>query len=75
MATAVWTVTARKFHACMQYPRCYRRIKPGEDYARHVVFPGDDANNSGRPLVLVLCQECQLDYGRGMPPRRRRRKR
>lgn len=74
MAVTAWTVTARKRHACDNYPRCFRGIKPGEDYARHVAFPGDDANSSPRPLVLNLCQPCQTEYDRPMPPRRATRK-
>jgi hypothetical protein len=74
MATTAWTVTARKRHSCDNYPRCYRGIKPGEDYARHVAFPGDDANNSSRPWVLNLCQHCHTEHGREMPPRRTARK-
>lgn len=75
MATSAYTVTARKRRSCDQYPRCYNGIRPGDDYARHVVFPGDDANNSPRPWVLNLCRECQTEYDREMPLRRTSRKR
>lgn len=69
MATAASTVRCRKARRCDDYI-CERWIKPGEDYARHVAFPGDDANHGPRPLVIGICQDCQTQYGRGMPPRR-----
>lgn len=70
MATSAYTVTARKRHSCDNYPPCYRGIEPGEDYARHVAFPGDEVNGGPIPWVMNLCQPCQTEYDRPMPPRR-----
>ena len=75
MAFTAHTITARRDRPCGQYPSCPNGdIKAGDDYARHVAFPGDDANNSPRPLTLDLCQPCHTDYGREMPPRPTRKK-
>lgn len=75
MAVTAHTITAREWRPCGNYPQCdYDDIKPGADYARHVAFPGDDANNSPRPLVLDLCQPCQTEFDCPMPPRRAIRK-
>lgn len=75
MAVTAHTITARRDRPCGNYPQCnHNDIKAGDEYARHVAFPGDDANNSKRPLVLILCQPCQTEYDRPMPPRRATRK-
>lgn len=71
-ATA-WTVTARRERRCENYPPCYHLIQPGEDYARHVAFPGHEANGGTVPWVLCLCRGCQTQCGREMPPRRSRK--
>lgn len=66
--TAAETRTARKPITCED---CRDTIEAGQQYARHVAFPGDEANADGtRPRVLRLCHACQTKYGRGMPPRR-----
>jgi hypothetical protein len=65
------TVRARKARNCESYPRCHRGIRQGEDYARHVTFPGSDVNTSTVPWVLHICATCQTEYGQEMPPRRR----
>lgn len=75
MAVTAHTITARRDRFCGQYPRCDNgHIKAGSDYARHVAFPNDDANNGPRPLVLILCQPCHTEHGQEMPPRRARRR-
>lgn len=75
MAYTAHTITARRDQACDEYPRCTNGgIKAGADYARHVTFPGDEANSSDRVVVHRICQACHTDYGRPMPPRRSRKK-
>ena len=75
MSVSARTVTARRDRLCGNYPSCPNDgIKAGDDYARHVAFPGDDANQSNRPLTLDLCQPCHTEYERPMPPRRARRR-
>lgn len=75
MAVTAHTITARRDRFCGQYPRCDNgHIKAGADYVRHVSFPGDDANQSSRPLTLDLCKPCHTEYDRPMPPRRATRK-
>lgn len=69
------TITARTDRDCGNYPHCPNDdIKAGDDYVRHVSFPGDDANQSSRPLTLELCQPCHTEFDRPMPPRRAERK-
>lgn len=65
-----YTVTARKDRPCDEYPERCGGIKAGEEYARHVAFPGRDCNQSRRPYVLCICRSCQTQYDRPMPPRR-----
>lgn len=68
------TRTARKPRQCEDYPSCTHVIQLGEEYSRHVAFPGHDANSDGsRPWVLHLCRACTTRYDRPMPPRRKRR--
>jgi hypothetical protein len=67
------TVTARKAFTCHGY-RCPRLVMPGEDYARHVAFPGNEIHDSPAPWVLKLCQDCHTTHGVPMPPRRSRRR-
>lgn len=64
------TLTARKLHYCDEC-RSYS-IQPGQEYARHVAFPGSDVNDGGAPWSLNLCEQHQTHYGRIMPPRRTR---
>lgn len=63
------TVTARRDHRCTGW-RCATTICPGEQYVRHVLFPGHDAHGGHAPAVLPLCQTCATAHGRPMPPRR-----
>jgi hypothetical protein len=72
VATTAHTVTARLRRWCDDYI-CREPIEPGEDYARHVAFPGDECNGGSRPFVLCICQGCQTQYGQPMPPRRSHR--
>lgn len=65
--TSSETRTARRAFNCSD---CRRQVMAGEEYARHVAFPGDDVNSGTRPWVLRLCSACQTKYGRQMPPRR-----
>lgn len=75
MAVTAHTITARADRDCGSYPYCpHDDIKAGQDYVRHVAFPGDDANQSSRPLTLELCERCHTEYDRPMPPRRVSRK-
>jgi hypothetical protein len=56
--------TARRERPCGSYP-CYRTIKPGDRYRRHVAFPGDEGNEQGtRPWVIEECESCAAAYGR-----------
>jgi hypothetical protein len=71
MATTATTVTARKAFRCHGM-HCNHVIQPGEEYARHVAFPGDEVNDGPRPRVMRLCRQCQTAYERPMPPRRRK---
>lgn len=76
--TTAYSVTARKTYPCDDrgaqpgpgYDGCTRTIKPGQVYARLVAFPGADFYSGDRPWVLRLCEPCQTQYGRVMPPRR-----
>jgi len=64
------TVIARKAFICDAY-HCDNMIDPGEEYARHVAFPGHDANDGSTPWVMRICWECQSPAP--MPPRRTRK--
>jgi hypothetical protein len=71
MAVTSHTITARKSRRCDEYGMPPHQISPDEQRARHVAFPNDaDLGNIGF-WVLQLCESCQTQYGRAMPPRRR----
>lgn len=65
------TCTARKPFVCQGY-RCLNVIHAGEDYARHVAFPGSDVNSAPVPWVLRICSACHTEHGAAMPPRKAR---
>ncbi|GAB3471888.1 hypothetical protein [Actinophytocola sediminis] len=71
-AATAHTVTARKPFTCHGY-RCYHRIQPGEQYVRHVAFPGHDCNGGSSPWVMRICADCHAPAD--MPPPMRRRTR
>lgn len=63
MATAVKALTARIPHLCDSCHwtpslRDVPTILPGHRYLRHVCFPDDVENETGRPVVLVECVAC-----------------
>jgi len=69
MSTTAYTVTARKTFRCYGVG-CNAWVYPGEEYARHVAFPGDgDIGNEGF-WVLRICAACHTRYGQSMPSRR-----
>jgi hypothetical protein len=70
--TTAHTVTARKAVRCDDYP-CKNIIQPGEDYVRHVAFPGCEFHGGDQPLVMRSCMDCTTRYGRRVPPRRNAR--
>ncbi len=50
--------TARKARPCGEY-RCPNTINPGDQYVRHVTFPGQDGYEYGtQPRVLEQCPAC-----------------
>jgi hypothetical protein len=68
MATTVKGITARIPHLCDgchwdSNLRGVPTIAPGHRYLRHVVFPGDDVNQSDHPIVHVECVACAEDRG------------
>jgi hypothetical protein len=65
------SVVARKWHWCEEY-RDPHKIEPGETYARLVAFPDGDTNTGTKPWVMRLCVEHFTQYGRTMPPSKRR---
>ena len=72
MTTTAFTVTARRPFTCQGY-RCHNTIEPGDDYAIHVAFPGDEVNTGTAPWSMKICATCQAPAP--MPARRRPRKR
>lgn len=69
MATTTQAITARKLHRC-DGVGCGVTIQPGDEYARHVAFPGDsDIGNEGF-WVLRICPSCHTRYGQPMPERK-----
>jgi hypothetical protein len=73
--TTSHTVTARREFRCDDFDGNGRvhLVQPGQEYARHVAFPGDSDLGNTDFWVLRLCVTCQTRYGRSMPPRRRSR--
>lgn len=70
------TVTARKPARCENYIGggwCPRGIAVGDDYIRHVAFPGHDCNTGTQPWVMRECTSCRTESGKPMPPRRTRK--
>jgi hypothetical protein len=63
MATTVKSVTARIPHRCdgchwSPGRRGVPTIAPGHRYLRHVAFPGDDVNQTDRPISNIECVAC-----------------
>jgi hypothetical protein len=63
MATTALARTARTPHQCdgcrwTSGSRGLATIAPGHRYLRHVAFPGDDVNQSNRPMVNAECVAC-----------------
>lgn len=55
--------TARRRRQCGSYP-CSRSIEPGQQYLRHVAFPGDEGHEEGtRPWVIEECAACAAARG------------
>ncbi len=71
--TTSHTVTARKAFRC-EDDRCGHDVQIGEDYGRHVAFPGAEFYDGPRPWVMRLCMPCTTKYDQPVPPRRNRRR-
>lgn len=69
MATTAQTITARKLRRC-DGVGCDTVIHPGDEYARHVAFPGDSDLGNERFWVLHICPSCHTRYGEAMPRRK-----
>lgn len=58
--------TARKVHYCHannDYPLpCRRRIEPGTQYVRSVMFPNHDASGYDHPVTHDTCLSCAVNY-------------
>lgn len=58
--------TARKTHWCHakdDYPSpCPRRIEPGTQYVRSVMFPNHDASGYDKPVAHDTCLSCAANY-------------
>jgi hypothetical protein len=66
------TVKAAKDHWCDDTRSNIGRhhIYAGALYVRCVAFPDGDINQSARPWVVRVCQDCYTQYGATMPERR-----
>jgi hypothetical protein len=72
--TTSHTVTARVAFLCHE-PLCRQRVEVGQDYGRHVAFPGADWFTDTRPWVWRLCMPCTTKHDQPVPPRWKRRRR
>jgi len=63
MTTTTKAITARIPHLCDNCHwtpslRGVATIAPGHRYLRHVAFPDDEVNQSGRPVTFIECVAC-----------------
>lgn len=65
MTTTAHTIRARTQFVCQGY-RCHATVKTGDLYVRCVAFPNDEVNQSHRPWVLKICQDCNAP--KPLPP-------